>query len=266
MSTQPMMISAPDRGFSPLPPVAEATRAASTGLLVVALGLAVAYGAAPSQRPWLAADNGLTDAATAVVLAVTVVVGCWAIHRIPRAGAWRWLLPTTALLGFVDEVYSGGSFLGIRAPRLGSVTVDGIPALLAAGQDLAQTRLGLSPLDLAAAAALAAALGAFVLARRRRATRAAAWLADRPPAVHLVAAGTLAMAAVALDLFGELAVLRFMEEWLELAAAALLFRGSLLIPRREPQALGWRQRLRPWLENDRARQVMPSAALRKPEP
>ena len=261
-----MLTRAPDRASSPVPPVAEATRAATIGLAAAAFGLAVAYAAVPSQRAWLAADNGLTDFATAVLLAVTVPLACWAIRRTPSAARWCRLLPLAALLGLLEEAHFGAGLLGFNLPQVGPVSVDGFSGLLAAGQHLAETQLGLSPLDMAAGAALVAAVGAFVLARRRRAPRAVAWLTDRSSAVHLLTSASLTTLAVALDLFADTGLLDFVEEWLEFAAAALLFRGALLIPRHEPQAQGWRQRLRPWLDGDPPQRALPSASPRRPRP
>ena len=257
---------APSGVPSPLPPVVETTRAATIGLAAVALGLAVAYAVVPAQRSWLAAPNGVVDLSTAVLLVLTVIAGLWAVRRTPGAARWCRLLPAAALLGFLDEVHFGASLLGLDLPRVGPVALDGLSALPAAGQHLAETRLGLSPLDLAAGAILAAAVGAFVMARRRRAARASAWLEDRPPAVHLVAATALVTAAMTLDLFAGSGPLLFVEEWLEFVAAALLLRGTLLIPRHPPEALGWRQRLRPWLDVDTPQRAMPSGAPWKPRP
>ncbi len=245
-----MLRRAPERAYSPLPPVAEATRAVTIGLAAAASGLAAAYGALPSQRAWLAAGNGLTDFATAVLLLITATLGWWAIRRTPGAARWSHLLPLAAVLGFLDEVHYGAGVFGFSMPRVGSVTVDGASSLLAAGEHIASTRLGLGPMDLAAAAGLLVAVAAFVLARRRRAARALAWLVDRPPAVHLLAAGTLVTGASILNLVAGSGVLRFVEEWLEFIAAALLCRGVLLILRHGPEVVGWRQRLRPWLDGE----------------
>jgi len=223
----------------------------------------VGFEPTPEVCAWgrrLAADNGLTDLATAVLFAATLAAAWWAIRRTPGAARWCRLLPLAALLGFLDEVHFGAGLFGFDFPQVGPVRVDGFSGLLAAGQHLAENQLGLSPLDLAAGAALVAAVGAFVLARRQRAARAVAWLTDHPPAVHLLASASLATLAVALDLFAGSGLLRFVEEWLEFVAAALLFRGTLLILRHEPPALGWRQRLRPWLDGDTAPRAVPSAA------
>jgi hypothetical protein len=266
IETQHMPQRAPDRASSPLPPVAEATRAATIGLAGAALGLVAAYAALPGQRAWLAAGNGLTDSATAVLLLLTAAVGWWVIRRTPGVARWCHLLPVAALLGFLDEVHYGVGLLGFELPRVGRVTVDGVSSILAVTQDVAERQLGLSPLDMAAGAALAAAVLAFVLARHHRAARAAAWLADRPPAVHLLGAAILIMPAVALDLVGGTGVVRFAEEWAEFTAAAILFRGTLLIPRHDPEAVGWRQRLRPWLDGDAPQRAMPSGASWKAGP
>ena len=255
---------APDRASSPLPPVAEATRAATIGLTVAALGLVVAYVAFPGQRAWLAANNGLTDFASAVLLLLTAAAGWWAIRRTPGAGRWCHLLPVAALLGFLDEVHYGATLLGLELPRVGPVTVDGVSSILAVAQQVAESPLGLRPLDMAAGAALAAAVLAFVLARRHRAARAGAWLADHPPAVHLLGAALLIMAAVILDLFSGTGVIRFAEEWSEFTAAAVLLRGVLLIPQHDPEAVGWRQRLRPWLDGDAPQRALPSGTPWKP--
>lgn len=259
-----MLATAPDRASSPLPPVAEATRAATIGLAAAALGFAAAYVALPAQRSWFSAENGLVDLATAVLLALVALAGVWAIRRTPGVARWSRLLPAAALLGLMDEVHFGASLFGFQMPRVGPVTVDGLSALLAAGQHLAETQLGLGPLDLAAGAALVAAVGAFVLARRRRAARATSWLADHPPALHLLASAALVILALAIDLFFEAGALRFTEEWLEFGAAAALLRGALLIPRHNPQVLGWRQRLRPWLESESPRRAVPAAVRRPP--
>ena len=255
---------APRGGPSPLPPVAEATRAATYGLAAAALGLAVAYAVAPGHRQWLSAPNGLTDLATAVLLAATVLVGIWALRRTPGDARWRRLLPLAALLGLLDELHLGTSLVHFDLPRIGPVTLDGISALFAAVQHVAETQLGLGPLDLVAGSALLAAVAAYLLARHRRAPRAAAWLVDHPPAVHLLVAVFLVTLAVALDLLAGEGVAGFVEEWLEFAAAGLVARGTLLIPRREPEALGWRQRLRPWLAVDSPQRAMPSGAPRRP--
>ncbi len=254
---------APDRASSPLPPVAEATRAATIGLAAAALGLAVAYAALPGQRAWLAAGNGLTDLATAVLLFLTAAIGWWAIRRTPGAARWCHLLPMAALLGLLDEVHYGAGIFGFRLPEVGSVTVDGVSSLLSVAQHVAEKQLGLGPLDLAAGVALAAAVLAFVLARRRRGARAAAWLGDHPPAVHLVGACTLVIGPMTLDLVGGTGVVRFVEEWLEFVSAAILFRGALLIPRRDPETAGWRLRMRPWLDGETPQHAMPSHAPRR---
>jgi hypothetical protein len=230
--------------------VAEATRAVTIGLAAAAAGLAVAFAALPSQRAWLAAGNGLPDLATAVLLLLTAAIGWWAIRRTPGAPRWSHLLPLAAVVGFLDEVHYGAGALGFDLPQVGPVTLDGVSSLLAVGEHVASTRLGLGPMDLAAAAALLAAVAAFLLARRRRAARAVAWLVDRPPAVHLLAAATLVTGASILDLVAGSQVLRFVEEWLEFVAASLLCRGVLLILRHGPEVMGWRQRLRPWLDGD----------------
>jgi hypothetical protein len=243
-----MPLRAPDRASSPLPPVAEA------------------YAALPGQRAWLAAGNGLTDLVTAVLLLLTATVGWWAIRRTPEAARWCHLLPVAALLGFLDEVHYGAGLLGFELPRVGSVAVDGASSILAVGRHVAESQLGLSPLDMAAGAALAAAVLAFVMARHHRAARAAAWLADRPPAVHLLGAAILVMPTLALDLVAGTGVIRFAEEWGEFTAAAILFRGALLIPRHDPEAVGWRQRLRPWLDGDVPQRAMPSESPWKPSP
>jgi hypothetical protein len=255
---------APRRASEPLPPVAEATRAATIGLGAVAAGLVVAYAAWPRQRAWLAAGNGLVDAATALALLAALIIALWAIHRTPGAARWCRLLPVAALLGLLDEVHLAAGLLHFSLPTLGPVTIDGFSALVAAGQHVATTQLGLSPVDLAAASAVVIAAAAFMLARRRRATRAAAWLADHTPALHLLAAAALAAAAVALDVLAATQLADFAEEWLEFAAAALLLRGALLIPRHNPAAAGWRQRLRPWLDGETPQRAMPSAGSRRP--
>jgi hypothetical protein len=245
-----MLRRAPDRASSPLPLVAEATRAVTVGLAAAASGLAVAYAALPSLRAWLAAGNGLTDLATAVLLVPTAATGWWAIRRTPGAARWSHLLPLAAVLGFLDEVHYGAGVFGFDMPQVGPVTVDGASSLLAVAEHVASTRLGLGPMDLAAAAALLAAVTAFLLARRRRAARAVAWLVDRPPAVHLLAAATLVTGASILDLVAGSGILPFAEEWLEFGAASLLCRGALLILRHGPAVVGWRQRLRPWLDGE----------------
>lgn len=259
-----MLRRAPDRASSSLPPVAEATRAVTLGLAAVALALAVAYAVLPAQRAWLASSNGLTDLATAVLFSLTAAAGWWAIRRTPDAARWSHLLPLAAVLGFLDEAHYGAGILGFDLPQVGPITVDGASSLLAVAEHVASTRLGLGPWDLAASAALLAALAAFVLARRRRAPRAAAWLIDRPPAVHLAAAATLVTGACALNLIAGSGVLRFTEEWLEFCAAALLCRGVLLILRHGPEAMGWRQRLRPWLDADGPHRVLGSAGPASP--
>ena len=121
-----MLRRAPERAYSPLPLVAEATLAVTVGLAAAASGLAVAYAAFPSQRAWLAAGNGLTDFATAVLLLLTA--GCRLVGHPshPEVTArWRHLLPLAALLGFLDEVHYGAGFFGFDLPRVGPVTVDG---------------------------------------------------------------------------------------------------------------------------------------------
>jgi hypothetical protein len=245
-----MLRQAPERAYSPLPPVAEATRAVTVGLALAASGLAVAYAALPAQRAWLAAGSGLTDLATAVLLLIAAALGWWAIVRSPGAARWRHLLPAAAVLGFLDEVHFGAGVFGFELPRVGPVTVDGVSALLAVTRHVASTQLGLGPMDLAAATGLLAAVAAFVLARRRRAARAVSWLADHPPAVHLLAAAMLVTGTSILDLAAGTGTVRFVEEWLEFVAASLLCRGVLLVPRHDPEAVGWRQRLRPWLEGE----------------
>jgi len=260
-----MTMTAPHRGPSPLPPVAEATRGATIGLSAGAAGLAAAYAALPAQRAWLSSDHGLVDLATAVLLLVTLVVGWWGLRRTPTPDRWCRLLPLVALMGLLDELQFGSGLLGFGLPEVGPVTLDGLSSLLAAGEHLASTYLGLGPLDLAAGAGLAVALAAFLLARNHRAQRIASWLVDHPPVFHLLVSAGLVTAALALDLLGTGEEARFVEEWLEFAAAAVLLRGTLLIPGREPQALGWRQRLRPWLESDApARSAPPSGRRRGP--
>jgi hypothetical protein len=261
-----MSLRAPDRASPPLPPVAEATRAATVGLAAAALGLGAVYAAFPAQRAWLAAGNGLTDLATAVLLAVTVVAGWWAIRRTPEAARGCHLLPVAALLGLLDEVHYGAGVLGFQLPQVGSVTLDGVSSLLSVAQHVAEEQLGLGPLDLAAGAALAAAVLAFVLARRRRAARASAWLADHPPAVHLLGAVTLVIGPMILDLIAGTGIVRFVEEWLEFVAAAVLFRGALLIPQHDPETVGWRQRMRPWLDGDAPKRATPAGAPWRPGP
>jgi hypothetical protein len=245
-----MLRHAPERATSSLPPVAEATRAVTIGLAAAAWGLVAAYIALPAQRAWLAAGNGLVDFATAVLLFVTAALGWWAIRRTPGAARWCHLLPAAAVLGLLDEVHFGAGVFGFDLPQVGPVTVDGISALLAVARHVASTQLGLGPMDLAAAAALLAAVASFLLARRRRAARAVSWLADHPPAVHLLGAATLVTATSILDLVAGTGTVRFVEEWLEFAAASLLCRGVLLIPQHDPETVGWRQRLRPWLDGD----------------
>jgi hypothetical protein len=257
-----MLFRAPARASMSLPPVAEATRAATFVMAAVALGLAVAYAALPAYRDWLAAGNGLTDATTAVLLLLTLGAGWWALRRTPDAPRWCRLLLLAAALGFLDEVHYGSGLLGFDLLRLGGVTLDGLSSLLAAAHRIAEDPLGLSPLDLAAAAAVVAALAAFILARHHRAARVADWLRDRPPAVHLLGAATLVTVAAILDVFDSSGVVGFAEEWLEFVAAAVLFRGVLLIPRRRPEATGWRQRLRPWLDRDN----LPRAGRGAPPP
>lgn len=259
-----MLRRAPERAYSPMPPVAEVTRAVTIGLAAAASGLAVAYAALPSQRAWLAAGNGLTDLATAVLLLLTAATGWWAIRRTPGAARWSHLLPLAAVLGFLDEVHYGAGVFGIDMPRVGPVTIDGASSLLAAGEHVASTLLGLGPMDLAAAAGLLAAVAAFVLARRRRAARAVAWLVDRPPAVHLLAAATLVTAASILELVAGSETLRFVEEWLEFGAASLLCRGVLLTLRHSPAAVAWRQRLRPWLDAEGPQRAPGSARAGRP--
>lgn len=245
-----MLRHAPDRAPLPLPPVAEATRGVTLGLAAAASGLAVAYAALPAQRAWLAAGSGLIDFATAALLLSTAVLGCWAIRRTPGTARWRHLLPAAAVLGFLDEVHFGAGVFGFDLPRVGPVTVDGVSALLDVARHLAAAHFGLGPMDLAAAAALLAAVALFVLARERRAVRVVSWLADHPPAFHLLAAAVLVTGASILDLVAGTGAIRFAEEWLEFAAASLLCRGVLLIPRHDPEAVGWRHRLRPWLDGE----------------
>jgi hypothetical protein len=259
-----MPTRAPRRGPSPLPPVAEATRAATVVLGAAAVAFAAAYAALPRHREWMASSNGLVDLSTAVLLALTFLVGIWALRRTPGADRWHRLLPAAAMLGLLDEIHFGASLFGFGMPRVGPVTVDGLSALFAVGQHIGETQLGLSPLDLAAAAAVVAACGAFLMARRRRAARAAAWLADRPPAAHLLVSVTLVTAAVACDVFAGSGPMVFVEEWLEFVAGAFLLRGTLLIPRHKNEALGWRQRLRPWLDDNTPQRAMPSAGPRRP--
>jgi len=259
-----MFNRAPSRAPKPLPPVAEATRAATAGLAAVAAGLVVAYAALPRQRSWLAAGNGLTDAATALVLLAALIAALWAIRRTPGAARWCRLIPIAALLGLLDETHAAAGLLHFTLPALGPVTIDGVSALFAAGQHIATAELGLSPLDLAAGAAVVIAAAAFLLARRRRATRAAAWLADHPSALHLLAASALASVAVVLDVLTAAQPAGFVEEWLEFVAGALLLRGALLILRQDPAAAGWRQRLRPWLDGGTSPRAMPSAGSRRP--
>ena len=257
-----MLSRAPSRASPTLPPVAEAARASTFGMGAVALALAAAYAALPAHREWLAAGNGLTDASTAVLLLLTVGAGWWVLRRTPDAPRWCRLLPVAAILGFLDEVHYGSGVFDFDLPRLGGVPLDGLPSLLAAAHRIAEDPLGLGPLDLAAAAAVVAALAAFLLARRRRAARVAEWLRDRPAAIHLLAAAALVTVAAILDVFGSGGVAAFAEEWLEFVAAAVLFRGVVLIPRSRPEATGWRQRLRPWLDRDN----LPKAGRGAPPP
>jgi len=257
-----MLTRAPERVPSPVPPVAEATRAATIGLALAAIALVACYAALPGARAWLEGEGGLTDLATPVLLVIAAMAAWWGIRHTPGAPGACWLLPAAALLGALDEVHYGTGFLGYHPPQVGPVAIDGFTALLAAGKHLAATQLGLSTLDLAAAAALVAAGAAFLMARERRAPRALAWLADHPPAVHLLAAGVLVLAATGLDLFAVGSIPAFIEEWLEFVAAGLLVRGALLIPRRDPAVSGWRHRLRPWLEGEAPQRALPPAVTR----
>lgn len=245
-----MLRHAPERAPSSLPPLAEATRAITIGLAAAAWGLVATYVAVPAQRAWLSQGNGLTDLATAVLLLATAPLGWWAIRRTPGTPRWCHLLPAAAVLGFLDEVHFGAGILGFDLPQVGPVTFDGLSALLPVARHVASTQLGLGALDLAAAAALLAGVAFFVLARQRRAARTVSWLADRPPAVHLLGAACLVTATSVLDLVAGEGVVRFVEEWLEFAAASVLCRGVLLILRHGPAVVGWRQRMRPWLDGD----------------
>jgi hypothetical protein len=256
-----MPARAPEGASSRLPPTAEATRAATAVLGAAVAGLAAAYALLPAQRDWLIARNGLTDSATTLLLAAASAAGWWAIRRTPGE-AWRHLLPLAALLALADEVRLGTGLFGFHPPRVGPVTIDGVSSLFAVGRHLASTRLGLGPADLGGAAALLAAVGAVIMARRRRAARAAAWLADRPAAVHLLVASVLATAAIGLQLLAGGRSWSFVEEWLEFSSGALLLRGALVIAQRDPRAVGWRQRLRPWLEADSGPRAMPASARR----
>ena len=80
------MLRRPHRASSPLPPVAEATRAVTLGLAAAASALALAYAVLPSQRAGLAAGNGLTDLATAVLLSLTV--GRRVVGHPPHPAPW----------------------------------------------------------------------------------------------------------------------------------------------------------------------------------
>ena len=107
------------------------------------------------------------------------LVGHPAHPRAPPAGATSCRWPP--LLGFLDEVHYGAGLLGFELPRVGSVTVDGASSLLAVAQHVAETHWGSARWTWRRPRRWLAAVAAFVLARRRRAARAAAWLARSPP-------------------------------------------------------------------------------------
>jgi len=134
-SAHPRMITGPG--------VAAASTSPAAMPGAVAIGVVVAVGAyvsmfllMPSARPRLATEDGVIEAATAVLFLGAAAVGSVGVLR---SGATRIhsLIPIVGLLGFLDEMRFGARIFGFSPPSVNEVEVDSFHDVLTVADRLA---------------------------------------------------------------------------------------------------------------------------------
>jgi hypothetical protein len=190
-----------------------------------------------SSRGSLVVEDGPIETATALVFALAIGVGIWAI-RTSAAPRIHWLVPGFALVALLDELSFGARIFGWSAPTIAGVEFDSLHDVF----DIADRTLGDLGIGRTMTAAILLAVvlsvGAALFASGRL-QQIVAWLsAHRPLALVAAAIGMLAVAVVIDQIFSS-DLARFVEELLEFGGAIVTVLAAFVIaqPSRVPETV-----------------------------
>ncbi|MBI5157204.1 MAG: hypothetical protein HZA58_04230 [Acidimicrobiia bacterium] len=229
-------------------PVADVTAAFASVFAALTLALAGVYATAPAARPWLASELGLVSWFTRGAFAGAIAVGVWAARRSLPGSRFHWLIPTIAAWGLLDTIHYGLPLFGIVGPRLGGVAISSLTAL-ADGCGKWAVDAGLAP-GLGVAGIVMVVLGGYAVGRRGRAWAAGRVMVTEGRVVDfLVASCCLLAATPAIGSLGGGEVVAFASRLSAMTGATVLVAAALAAGDHRRTVAGWRNRMRPWLDD-----------------
>lgn len=228
-------------------PVADVTSGLASAFGALALALACAYLTTPVVRPWLAADSGLVAWFTRVAWIAALVVGVWASRRSLPGFHFHRVIPALALWGLADAARYGLPVFDATAPTLGGVPLSSLAGLVnGAGHWAAGA--GLSP-GLGIAAIAIVAFGGYAARQRARVWAAGRVMATEPRVVDYLVLSVVSLAAApAIGLLGTGEAIAFAARLATMTAATVLVVAGLAAGDHRRTVVGWRGRIRPWLD------------------
>lgn len=223
----------------PSPGATALRRFVSVSLLVLTTAFAAVYVVAPGARTVLVQENGVIQTTTAVVFLIAVIGGVVAIRNGRLVPGVYWLVPIGGFLGFVGETRFGTRLFGLPALALRGKEIDSFHDLFEVAVDAAAD-VGVGPAHLSGFAAVAAAITLYLIITGRLRRMITVLPVHRPLLLTLLALGALFL-GLTLDLVGGGPDLAFLEETLELTAAALLTMAAVTIAEHHSAVVSWRR-------------------------
>lgn len=229
-------------------PVADVTAAFASVFVALTLALAAVYTTAPAARPWLASELGLVSWFTRGAFVGAIAAGIWAARRSLPGSRFHWLIPALGAWGLMDTVQYGLPLFGITGPRLGGVGISSLTAL-ADGCGKWAASAGLAP-GLGAAAIVVVLLGGYAVGRRARAWAAGRVMVTEGRVVDFLVGSCCFLAATpAIGSLGGGEVVAFASRLSAMTGATVLVAAALAAGDHRRTVAGWRNRMRPWLED-----------------
>jgi hypothetical protein len=249
-------VAAEARGGRSRVPVADITLAFTTVFAAALLAIIAAFVFVPEIRPWLAAGDGLIAWTSTATFALSVAVGVWAYQRSTAESRFRLLIPTVAVVAFLQSIRFAASALHIQLPEISGISVGSLLDLRVV-TSLNAERLGLGWQTGALILVLIGLVGAWIAAAAWKWARDRVRVTETAVVVYFVSAIAIEISVPVFGFFGESTSAWFATVLASLLGAGLLVVAGLASGDHRTTVAGWRRRMMPWIGEDSGISALP---------
>lgn len=249
-------VAAEARGGRSRIPVADITLAFTTVFSAALVAIVAAFVFVPEIRPWLAASDGLIAWTSTATLALAVAVGVWAYQRSTAESRFRMLIPTVAVVAFLQSIRFGTSALSIQLPEISGIGVGSLVDLRVV-TSLNAERLGLGWHTGLLILVLIGLVGAWIAVAAWKWARDRVRVTETAVVVYFVGAIAVELSVPVFGFFGESDAAWFATVLASLLGAGLLVVAGLASGDHRTTVAGWRRRMMPWIGEDAGVSALP---------